>query len=1095
MSYQRGHKCVPAVLLFCGICYLFVYINPIQAATFYVATDGNDSYTPTQAQHLGTPWRTLDRASRMVSFGDTVIVRGGIYYEEVVMRSDGVTWQAYPGETPIVDGSVALGMLQPLHRANDFLAPDGTSIEGRFQGNPNWRNIYKVTFPISDTSLSAYYMYRTMILEGDHLLAPSSLPQQASNLYDDHLTYTPINPGCYGETAFLTTSGREEPDGFWNGAVIKVYLRNFRNMIVTQYVTDWDAAAQRFTLSTPLPATLSAGDSYKLENHWGCLTRPGEIYVPQTAVGDYFTAYIWPETDNDLTDFRIAKHDCGWYFFDGNDDDIIVDGFTIQNFCGSNVHTSFAIGRPAAELNTMTNCRISNCTIRNIEGKVGIILGAPSNVIVENCTISNARTEWGIFSRGLSMNRGTDVIIRNCSVVQCRGTNYKFTETDYGQIRNCFIGESSTHGDGIAVYENCSHIGVFHCRAVNSAIGLAYQGVTNLYVVGNDFQTYWYSMAHWADSTGGDMIFLNNTMALAPGVSDLISAAGFQLAVDQTPGNYVVKNNIFWSTAGTIPAGYTTWPNTFERGYNCFLQDREHWTPGTGSFECTSPETLFADWSNPAIRDLTLKDPNAAIYQAGINVDDVLADVEAVFSARGSLFSSDMSADRNGTAWADRPSVGAYEYGGVNPVYNRTKRQYYATIQQAIADANDYNEIVVSPGIYTGTINFLGKSISVRSVDPNDGAIVETTVIDAGGLGRVVTFSGGEDANSILSGLTMTGGYAAGPGDAAYGGGIYCYHASPTIKNCIVKNAYADRYGGGMYAIHSSAKISNCLFLDNEAYESGGGLYNDANCVTTLMNCMFIANSANYRGAGIFNDANSVSVIINSLFSGNISAYEGGGVFNDANSVTTLIGCTFSGNSAAFHGGGMMNVAGDPNAGNCIFWGNSALLGNEIYNVASVPAFRHCNIAGSGGSRNWNPQIGKDRGGNIDSDPLFAVDSGLPGGSFRLSPGSPCIDAGDSNTVPHTVTYDLARRWRFVDDLLTADTGNGAWPVVDIGAYEYACMGSLDLFADVTLADFALFTRDWMNHCYFCSEADFDGDGKVTSKDMHILIENWLCGR
>ena len=69
----------------------------------------------------------------------------------------------------------------------------------------------------------------------------------------------------------------------------------------------------------------------------------------------------------------------------------------------------------------------------------------------------------------------------------------------------------------------------------------------------------------------------------------------------------------------------------------------------------------------------------------------------------------------------------------------------------------------------------------------------------------------------------------------------------------------------------------------------------------------------------------------------------------------------------------------------------------------------------------------------IDSDPLF-VDAA--GGDLRLQPASPAIDAGDNAAVPVGVTTDLLGNARFVDIVSVIDTGNGAPPIVDIGAYE-----------------------------------------------------------
>jgi parallel beta-helix repeat protein len=129
---------------------------------------------------------------------------------------------------------------------------------------------------------------------------------------------------------------------------------------------------------------------------------------------------------------------------------------------------------------------------------------------------------------------------------------------------------------------------------------------------------------------------------------------------------------------------------------------------------------------------------------------------------------------------------------------------------------------------------------------------------------------------------------------------------------------------------------------------------------------------------------------------------------NDSDSSVTVIGCTFSNNTASDSGGGMCNWDNSsPTMTNCILWGNTAAAGNEIYNNSSTPLISYCNIAGCGGSGGtWDSLLGTDSGGNIDSDPLF-VDAdgeddifGTADDNLRLSPGSPCIDAADSNSVP-----------------------------------------------------------------------------------------------
>lgn len=80
--------------------------SPTWATDYYVATNGNDGAAGT----LSAPWRTIQKAANSVRAGDTVFVRGGTYREYVRISANGtagsrITFQSYPGETAIIDGS------------------------------------------------------------------------------------------------------------------------------------------------------------------------------------------------------------------------------------------------------------------------------------------------------------------------------------------------------------------------------------------------------------------------------------------------------------------------------------------------------------------------------------------------------------------------------------------------------------------------------------------------------------------------------------------------------------------------------------------------------------------------------------------------------------------------------------------------------------------------------------------------------------------------------------------------------------------------------------------------------------------------------
>src|SRR5580765_8935080 len=73
---------------------------------YYVSASGADN----TAGSAASPFRTLNHALGLVVPGDTVILRGGSYYEQVSFPKSGlagknITVKAYPGEKPVIDGS------------------------------------------------------------------------------------------------------------------------------------------------------------------------------------------------------------------------------------------------------------------------------------------------------------------------------------------------------------------------------------------------------------------------------------------------------------------------------------------------------------------------------------------------------------------------------------------------------------------------------------------------------------------------------------------------------------------------------------------------------------------------------------------------------------------------------------------------------------------------------------------------------------------------------------------------------------------------------------------------------------------------------
>ncbi|MEQ1558683.1 MAG: right-handed parallel beta-helix repeat-containing protein [Methyloglobulus sp.] len=82
------------------------YADNAFAKDYYVATWGNDS----AAGALSSPFRTIAKASKLVSAGDRAIIRAGNYSERIVVQRSGasgrpITYMAYPNEKVTINGS------------------------------------------------------------------------------------------------------------------------------------------------------------------------------------------------------------------------------------------------------------------------------------------------------------------------------------------------------------------------------------------------------------------------------------------------------------------------------------------------------------------------------------------------------------------------------------------------------------------------------------------------------------------------------------------------------------------------------------------------------------------------------------------------------------------------------------------------------------------------------------------------------------------------------------------------------------------------------------------------------------------------------
>ncbi len=245
----------------------------------------------------------------------------------------------------------------------------------------------------------------------------------------------------------------------------------------------------------------------------------------------------------------------------------------------------------------------------------------------------------------------------------------------------------------------------------------------------------------------------------------------------------------------------------------------------------------------------------------------------------------------------------------------------YPTIQEAIDAAGDGDEIVVDVGVYRENIDFRGKNIVVRSIDPDDPEIVDQTIIDGGGSGTVVSFRSGEGEDAVLSGFTVT----RGNGILISGG------SSPLIEKCVVEDNNAE-FGAGIAIFDSSPTIKDNTIIGNSGF-LGGGMFIEESSPHIEGN-LIVRNRAE-MGSGIVVISNSAPMIVDNSIIENVAERLGGGIVIAVHSKPIIKGNEIAGNSAERNGGGMLIEESEPVVEENTFANNRAANGAGLFIVNS----------------------------------------------------------------------------------------------------------------------------------------------------------------
>ncbi|MBN2271229.1 MAG: hypothetical protein JXN61_11485 [Sedimentisphaerales bacterium] len=403
----------------------------------------------------------------------------------------------------------------------------------------------------------------------------------------------------------------------------------------------------------------------------------------------------------------------------------------------------------------------------------------------------------------------------------------------------------------------------------------------------------------------------------------------------------------------------------------------------------------------------------------------------------------------------------------------------FNNIQAAIDDAADWDIVEVKPGTYTGpgnyNISFNGKPITVRGTNPDDFEVVAETVIDCNQQGCGFILESSEDTDSVLYGLTITGGSPgitiAGSGARVLacrftdnGGVMECENSTALIGSCLFSENTTSE-GGAIRSYSSTLTVSDCSFNENTGIQRGGAMFN-LNSTLIVNNCTFEANRGILTG-GALHIENSNAAITNCRFENNTGNY-GAATYNYQGRITFL-NCKFVGNSSV-NAGTVCNYHSNPIFTNCLFSQGTGNVerpkeyGGIVFGLfQSNPILSNCTFVGYSSSMRvfesskpvinncifWSDLLGEEIGsdtalitysnirggypgeGNINADPCFADEDY---GNYRPQPDSPCVNAGDNSAVPPAILTDLMGNPRIYDGS------------VDMGCYEYA--GPVIIYVD-----------------------------------------------
>ncbi|NBC32107.1 MAG: hypothetical protein GVY13_05465, partial [Alphaproteobacteria bacterium] len=425
-------------------------------------------------------------------------------------------------------------------------------------------------------------------------------------------------------------------------------------------------------------------------------------------------------------------------------------------------------------------------------------------------------------------------------------------------------------------------------------------------------------------------------------------------------------------------------------------------------------ETILLNATGPAVNAGTgaaAVNLNESVFGTDLNddgdTDDVLARVdELAFDQRGTGFERVIAGTIDLGAVEVQSAMGptsltvdtlADENDGIN-VGGISLRDAIA----AIADGG-----TIDFGGLTGTLTLTQGEIAITKSLTIAGPAADVLTVSgdadnsgdvSAGDSRIFNIDDGNgtpDQNVAISGLTLSGGYAAGTGIDSDGGGIFNAE-SLTLTDSVVANNTAQDDGGGIFQFDGAITLTNTTLSDNTANSDGGGLFirdGSANLDgVTISNNSALASNGN--GGGIYID-DGVLTISGSSITNNDADRTGGGVYvQDA--AATIVSTTISGNSTIMQDGGGIGSRGSVSLVNVTVSDNTAAdNGGGIYIGLGTATIANVTISGN--------YAGDSGGGVFNGSNTVLVSTTISGNTAATEAGGIGTEAGDTTSLTNSI--------------------------------------------------------------------------------------------